>query len=194
MKRFRPKPGGRSRLSRMVWGAVFIVWGVLLVAYLIWLGWPHPAATASTLNNATTRKQIPITVEYRGTWQGKPIYVFHNNGVDLRGVNIYNWAEDSLPVLYIGDPNSFHPPTGQSLPSYLPAPYDVPSGKSIWVVSSSMPPAEFTVTWDSAEGVLFTTVHVAAKSTAETNVRSTDFRMPYAQKPGPAFGNAPGLM
>lgn len=163
MRRFRPRSSKPGRL--WPW---FIVWVLLVIIYLAWVGWPKDHTKGATLNHAVTRSVAQISISYTGqTWHQKPVYILQNIGGNLEHVNIYNWAEDLLPVLYVG----YRAP-GDLAHRSAPAnpPYSVPHHAKMWFVSSTLPPAMFTVTWDEQGNVKFTTVQV--KDTPKTTVSS----------------------
>jgi WD40 repeat protein len=153
MRRFRPRSSKPGRLWPWL-----IVWFVLVIVYLIWVGWPRSSAVGATLDKAVTRSTHNLSVSYTGYhWHNKPVYVLTNNGSDLERVNIYNLAEDLLPVLYVG----FSAPDNmQTKAALMEPPYNVPKAARMWFVSSVGAPTMFSITWDENGKTLFTTVTV----------------------------------
>ena len=152
MRRFRPRSTRPGRLWPWL-----LIWAVLVIVYLVWIGSPKMNTKGATLTHAVTRStaELSITV-MTWRWHGKPVYALSNHGVALTHVNVYNWAEDQLPVLYVGRqlPADFLTKTP------VGGPYHVPHLTTMWFVSSAPPPTIFTVTWDAQGKVRFTTIRV----------------------------------
>lgn len=161
MKRFRPRRRPDLLGRRTTWAVFGAVWFVLVILFLIWMGWPHSSEVTATLENATNRQPAAgITVRYTGgLWNGKPVYRLDNRGASLHHVNLYNWAEDTLPVLWIG---ATKPKTWPAAHSVTKPPYEIPTGSVAWFVGSSLPPSKYTITWEASGSVQYTTVSVPA--------------------------------
>lgn len=168
MRRFRP----RSRKPGRLWPLV-LIWTTLVIVYLVWIGSPKTNTHGATLTHAVTRSTAALSITVMAwTWHGKPVYALSNHGVTLSHVNVYNWAEDQLPVLYVGRkmPADFLTKTP------VGGPYHVPHLATMWFVSSAPPPTTFTVTWDAQGKVRFTTIRVRT-----SNAHKVKSAMPSAQ-------------
>jgi hypothetical protein len=151
MRKFRP----RSQRPGRLWPWL-LIWLFLVIAYLIWMGSAKMSTTGATLAHAVTRSTADVSVTRSSwTWHGKPVYALYNRGYSLDHVNVYNWAEDQLPILYVGQtlPANYTTKTPLASP-----PYNLSRHASMWFVSSSTSPATFTVTWDAKGSVHYTTV------------------------------------
>lgn len=162
MNRFRPRPRGhRFNLQPVLAGVCF--WFVVVVAYLVWVGWPHPRVASDALNHAVTRLNTNLSVSYTGlSWHKRPIYYLRNPGPVLGHVNVYSWSEDELAVLYIGTTAPKNLGTKSALTN---PPFSLAHNQGLWFVGESLLPRTFTVTWEDGGGVEFTTVHAASPAT-----------------------------
>lgn len=113
-----------------------------------WHSWHTPNPVSSkAMEGATEDNSVQLSfASTHDVWFGKPIFeVTNDSSITLHHVTIFSWADELLPVLYVG----------QSAPAEWPlasdeigkGPFNLPPKESIWFVGPSHGTPHFVLNW-----------------------------------------------